>query len=137
MFEVNNVNKNETDNDLLDTWFYCDSWYSILISATSWTIIYHFTLKIIPRDKEYCCRITSFLHGFITAFIGLNHCFSIDVPFYHPEWRTTKSQKCLMVFSLGYFIHDLIWMILYQRDSKLMICHHSYSIFALYRMLYR
>lgn len=135
MFEVEN-DENQA-HELLDHSFYFDSWYSIIISTTSWAIFYNLTLKIVPREKEYCCRIISFLHGVITAFIGINNCFAIDTPFYHPEWQTTRSQKCLMVFSLGYFIHDLIWVILNQRDSKLMICHHTFSIFALYRMLYR
>ncbi|KAJ8968898.1 hypothetical protein NQ317_008835 [Molorchus minor] len=60
-----------------------------------------------------------------------------DSPFAHPEWRTTYTQSFLMVVSLGYFIHDLEWIISYQREDKLMMAHHIYSVLALFRMLFK
>ncbi|CAH2005941.1 unnamed protein product [Acanthoscelides obtectus] len=79
----------------------------------------------------------SLLHGFVVAFIGINQCFMIDSPFDHPEWRTTYMQSFLMVASLGYFMHDLVWCFEYQSTDKLMIAHHMYSILALLRMLFK
>lgn len=115
-----------------------NSWYAILYSTIIWAVIYQLCrVTLVTKDREYCCRILSFTHGIITAFVGINQCFIIDNPFEHPEWRTTSSQRFLMVCSLGYFIHDLIWCLLYQRDSKLMLAHHVYSVCALRRMLYK
>ncbi|RZC41807.1 TRAM LAG1 CLN8 domain containing protein [Asbolus verrucosus] len=118
--------------------FKFDSWYAILLSAVIWSLTYQLATFLLPmKSREYCCRVISFWHGVVSAFVGINQCFLIDTPFDHPEWRTTSSQKFLMVCSLGYFIHDLIWCFLYQRESKLMIAHHVYSVFALQRMLYK
>ncbi|EFA01982.1 TLC domain-containing protein 5 [Tribolium castaneum] len=115
-----------------------NSWYAITISTIIWAASYQLLRATLPsKNREYCCRVLSFLHGIITAFVGINQCFLIDTPFEHPEWRTTNSQRFLMVCSLGYFIHDLVWCFVYQRDSKLMLAHHLYSVCALRRMLYK
>ena len=115
-----------------------NSFLAIVISFMLWAIFYQCMRFLLPsKCREYHCRLLSFLHGIISAFVGVNQCFIIDVPFQHPEWRTTSSQRFLMVCSLGYFIHDLGWILLYDRNSKLMIAHHVYSAFALQRMLYK
>jgi hypothetical protein len=116
---------------------YC-SWFAIAVSTVIWALTYQLLRAVLTtKSREYCCRILSFWHGAITAFIGINQCFLIDTPFDHPEWRTTNSQRFLMVCSLGYFIHDLGWVLIYDRGSKLMIAHHIYSVFALNRMLHK
>ncbi|XP_028130111.2 TLC domain-containing protein 5-like [Diabrotica virgifera virgifera] len=100
--------------------------------------LYLLVSKIIPtKSPEYHCRVISFIHGFITAFVGINQCFLVDNPFYHPYWRTTYTQSILLAFSAGYFIHDLIWMLEHTRDERVFIAHHFYSAFTLVRILFK
>ncbi|KAG5866431.1 hypothetical protein JTB14_029682 [Gonioctena quinquepunctata] len=115
-----------------------ESVIAVFISALLWRLGYNTVQILMPtKDAEYCCRIISFIHGLVIAFIGINQCFTIDSPFNHPEWRTNYMQSFLMVTSLGYFIHDLAWCLKYQMDDKLMLAHHVYSVCALFRMLFK
>nr|CAH7725458.1 unnamed protein product [Callosobruchus chinensis] len=118
--------------------FNYESLFAVGLSAVFWRSSYILTKYLLPsKCDEYCCRIISLLHGFVVAFIGINQCFMIDSPFEHPEWRTSYMQSFLMVASLGYFMHDLVWCFEFQTSDKLMIAHHAYSIIALFRMLFK
>lgn len=115
-----------------------ESLFAVVASASLWRFGYTAARLLLPRkSSEYCCRIITFIHGLLVAFIGVNQCFLIDSPFDHPEWRTSYMQSFVMVASLGYFIHDLEWCIKHQKEEKLMIAHHIYSVFALFRMLFK
>ncbi|CAH1099978.1 unnamed protein product [Psylliodes chrysocephalus] len=73
-----------------------------------------------------------------TCFYNFVRYLLPDIPFTHPEWKTNYTQSFLMVFSLGYFIYDLIWMYLFElQQEKLMITHHIYCIVALFKMLFK
>ncbi|XP_023019269.1 TLC domain-containing protein 5 [Leptinotarsa decemlineata] len=126
--------KNVTKNNHINY----ESITAVIVSSILWRLGYNAVRYFLPRkNPEYCCRIISFIHGLVIAFIGINQCFLIDNPFNHPEWRTSYIQSFLMVTSLGYFIHDLMWCLKHQRDDKLMIAHHIYSVCALFRMLFK
>ncbi|XP_018570373.1 transmembrane protein 136-like [Anoplophora glabripennis] len=115
-----------------------ESLFAVVVSTAVWRFGYTIISLVLPRKSpEYCCRIITFIHGLLVAFIGINQCFLIDSPFDHPEWRTSYMQSFVLVASLGYFIHDLEWCFRYQREDKLMIAHHIYSVFALFRMLFK
>lgn len=115
-----------------------ESLFAVAVSTAVWRLAYALTSLALPlKNPEYCCRIITFIHGLLVAFIGINQCFLIDSPFDHPEWRTSYMQSFLMVASLGYFIHDLEWCLRYQKEDKLMLVHHMYSVCALFRMLFK
>lgn len=116
--------------------------YGVLIAIITTTSAFRFSyialrLLLKKREPEYSSRIVAFFHGLVTAFFGINQCFYIDTPFYHPEWRTTYLQTFILVFSAGYFIHDLIWCLQYEREDKLMIVHHIYTVIFLLRILFK
>ncbi|KAJ8919251.1 hypothetical protein NQ315_003834 [Exocentrus adspersus] len=116
--------------------FNFESLFAVVISVAVWRSAYTVIRLLLPnKSAEYCCRIITFIHGLLVAFIGINQCFLIDSPFDHPDWVTTHTQSLVMLASLGYFIHDLEWCIRYQTEEKLMMAHHVYSVFAIFRML--
>lgn len=116
--------------------FEFNSWYAITISFLFWCTFYACT-ALIFRNKtpEYWSRFITLVHGAFSAFLGINHCFSNDWSFKNPNSPTTDSQAFLLVFSLGYFMEDLLWCFYYQTESTLMVSHHIYSCIALYRIL--
>ncbi|CAG9818571.1 unnamed protein product [Phaedon cochleariae] len=115
-----------------------ESIFAVAVSSALWRLGYEATRYVLPKkNPEYSCRIISFVHGLVMAFIGINQCFMIDSPFDHPEWKTTYMQSFLMVTSLGYFVHDLAWCLQHQTEDRLMIAHHVYSVCALFRMLFK
>lgn len=116
--------------------------YGYFIAVVTTTSAFRFSYIALrrlfkKRDPEYSSRLVAFFHGLVTAFFGINQCFYIDTPFYHPEWRTTYLQTLILVFSAGYFIHDLIWCLQYAREDKLMIVHHIYTVIFLIRILFK
>lgn len=107
-----------------------------VMSAITWAACYLMFKLILPKKSpEYNSRLIALVHGSVAAIIGLNQCFLNENPFEHPEWLTSGIQQWLMVFSLGYFVFDLIWCLYYQTETKLMIVHHIYSIFAIRSIL--
>lgn len=114
-----------------------ESIVAVLVTASIWRLCYTaFTGLLRKKSPEYCSRIIAFLHGLITAFLGINQCFYVDIPFYHPEWRTTYMQSFILALSAGYFIHDLVWCLQYDSKDKLIISHHIYCVIFLTRILY-
>lgn len=115
-----------------------ESLTSVLISSTIWRFVYMISRRTFPKKScEYGSRLTAFVHGLLVSFLGINECFHIDLPFYHPEWRTSYVQSFILVTSVGYFVHDLIWCMQYDRNDKLIIAHHIYSVVFLMRSLFK
>lgn len=111
---------------------------ALLITTSLWRIMYTIFRSLLPtKECEFSCRLVALLHGLTTAFLGINQCFYIDIPFYHPEWRTTYMQSFILALSAGYFIHDFIWCLQYDRNDKLMLAHHIYSVVFLVRILFK
>ncbi|XP_050303516.1 TLC domain-containing protein 5-like [Anthonomus grandis grandis] len=110
----------------------------MFISAVIWRSIYYLSLLYFPnQSKEFSCRICSLLHGIVTAFMGINQCFLFDWPFDHPEWKTSYTQSFIMTMSWGYFFHDFIWMLQYDRADKTMMAHHLISLLGLTRFIFK
>ncbi|CAG9762801.1 unnamed protein product [Ceutorhynchus assimilis] len=110
----------------------------MLISAVTWRLIYVLLRAYLKeRPPLFSCRICSFIHGFVAAFMGINQCFLFDWPFEHPEWKTSYLQTFILNMSWGYFIHDTFWMLKYEREDKTMMCHHLICIFALTRIIFK
>lgn len=126
------------DNNTNTLWanFEFNSWYAILFSFLFWCLSYACTALIFrSKTPEYWSRFITLVHGVLSAFHGVNHCFSNEWSFSNPNAPTTDSQAFLLVMSLGYFMQDLLWCLYYQTESRLMVSHHIYSCISLYRIL--
>lgn len=107
----------------------------IFLSFLLWLGAYKCCRLTIPeRSGEFCNRLVTLVHGSITAFFGLGQCFMNDLLYEGPQ-NHTSLQKCLLVFSLGYFIFDLAWCLYYQSETNLMIAHHLFSCLSLTRII--
>lgn len=114
-----------------------NSWVAILSSFLSWCFVYLVTTLIFRnRYPEYWSRIVALLHGLYTAFQGTNQCFIDDWSFDDPNKPTTSYQAFIILFSLGYFMEDLLWCLYEKSESNLMVAHHVYSCIALTRILF-
>ncbi|XP_060532150.1 TLC domain-containing protein 5-like [Cylas formicarius] len=110
----------------------------MLSSMLFWRLFYILCRFLLPNKiPEYSARISSAVHGLVSAFLGINQCFLVDWPFDHPEWKTTYMQSFILAFSFGYFAHDLIWTWHNDRRDKLMVCHHAYCVYALAKISYK
>ncbi|XP_019873041.2 TLC domain-containing protein 5-like [Aethina tumida] len=115
-----------------------DSYEVIIASTAFWCTSYGILRLLLPnKPQEFTCRILTFVHGLIMAYLGVRECLMPGTPFIYPELQTTCSHKRVMVMSLGYFIFDLLWSVLFGSETKLMLTHHIYSICALARMLFK
>lgn len=113
-----------------------DTWAAIYISFTCWCGLYIAVTLILPdKDPEYRSRVITLLHGVFSAIQGTTQCFDNKWSFSEPNNPTTYFQAFLIVFSLGYFLEDLVWCLYYQTESNLMVAHHIYSCIALLRIL--
>ncbi|KAL3265885.1 hypothetical protein HHI36_010076 [Cryptolaemus montrouzieri] len=111
---------------------------TIVLSTLAWAICYQIFKYIFPKKSpEFNSRLLTWIHGIIATIIGLNQCLLNENPFEHPDWITTNIQNFLLVFSLGYFIYDLIWCSYYRTETGLMIMHHLYTIYALKAMVWK
>lgn len=113
-----------------------ESWTAVYISFTCWCGLY-FVASVIfaDRDPEYRSRIVTIIHGLFSAIQGTTQCFEDSWTFNEPDKPTNEYQAFLIVFSLGYFMEDLLWCLYYQTESNLMVAHHVYSCVALLRIL--
>lgn len=111
---------------------------AVTITTSAWRMCYMVLGHFFPKKTpEYYCRMVALIHGLLTAFLGVNQCLSADIPFYHPEWKTTNTQSFILAVSAGYFIHDLVWCIQFDAKDKLMIVHHIYCVIFLLRILFK
>ncbi|XP_018321876.1 transmembrane protein 136-like [Agrilus planipennis] len=111
------------------------SWRAILAAFIAWSLFY-FSLRNVLQEKspEYISRIVAGTHGLVMAYFGCNECFG-DWKFSRSEQVTTSLQTLILLASLGYFIEDTVWCFYYQTESPLMLAHHCFSCFAIYRLL--
>lgn len=113
-----------------------ESWTAINISFACWCGVYLLVSIIFAdKDPEYRSRLVTVIHGTFSALQGTNQCFQDDWSFSEPDQTTSEFQAFLIVFSLGYFLQDLMWCLYYQTESNLMVAHHMYSCVALLRIL--
>lgn len=106
------------------------------ISTLTWLISYNILLYMLPhRSAEFSDRLLTLVHGSVTAFVGVNECFTKDLLHEGPQNHST-TQQLLLIFSLGYFVFDLSWCVYYRSETNLMYAHHIYSCFALWRIIY-
>ncbi|KAH1020999.1 hypothetical protein HUJ04_010577 [Dendroctonus ponderosae] len=110
----------------------------MVISAVLWRSFYILIRFFFPHvAPEFSSRILSATHGLLSAFLGINQCFLFDWPFDHPEWKTSYIQSFVMTMSFGYFVHDGLWMLKYDRKDKTMICHHLLCILGLTKIIFK
>lgn len=113
-----------------------ESWIAIIISFICWCGLYFVTCLLFPnKEPEYRSRVVTVVHGTLAAIQGTSQCFEDNWSFSDPDEPATDYQAFLMLFSLGYFMEDLLWCLYYQTETKLMIAHHVYSCVALVRIL--
>lgn len=113
-----------------------ESWTAVYISFTCWCGLYLLASIIFStKEPEYRSRLVTVIHGVFSAIQGTSQCFQDDWTFREPDKPTNSFQAFLIVFSLGYFMEDLVWCLYYQTESNLMVAHHVYSCIALLRIL--
>lgn len=101
---------------------------AIIFSGIIWRLCYLALSYVLPKkSKEFHSRILAGIHGAITFTFGFTQCLNNDSPLCQAKCKTTPAQSLLLIFSIGYFIHDLIWCLQYDRKDRLMIAHHLYS----------
>ncbi|KAL1505549.1 hypothetical protein ABEB36_005091 [Hypothenemus hampei] len=111
---------------------------SLFISFLFWRFLYLiFRYFFQNQSMEFSSRIVSFIHGFMSGFMGINQCFLLDSPFDHPEWKTNYVQSFILTMSIGYFLHDTWWTWMYDRKDKIMLCHHILCVFSLSRIIFK
>lgn len=122
----------EIDNDTLENII------KVIITTLAWRMCYILLCYMFSKkESEYSCRLVALIHGLVTAFFGIKQCFHDDIPFNHPEWKTTYTQSLILALSAGYFIHDLVWCLQFDLKDKLMIVHHIYCVIFLIRILFK
>ncbi|XP_063167427.1 TLC domain-containing protein 5 [Candoia aspera] len=107
---------------------------SILLQVTcsilAWLSLYSgFWCRNKHRTPEWSCRMVTFLHGLIVTFLS-GYTVFIDGPWplTHAGHPNTPLQVFLICLSLGYFIFDFCWCILFNSESDLMLSHHFLSM---------
>lgn len=113
-----------------------ETWTAVYISFTCWCGLYCLACLIFSdKAPEYRSRVVTVVHGLFSAIQGTTQCFDDSWTFNEPDKPTNDFQAFLIVFSLGYFMEDLLWCLYYQSESNLMVAHHVYSCVALLRIL--
>ncbi|XP_017778187.1 PREDICTED: transmembrane protein 136-like [Nicrophorus vespilloides] len=108
----------------------------ILPTICMWYGFYK-ALECVFKDKsaEYSNRIVTLVHACIVAYLGIGECFVDGWAFSTSNDYVTNSQMTVLLLSLGYFLFDLGWCLYYKTETNVMIAHHIYSCFAIYRTL--
>lgn len=106
----------------------------ISILTLCWIGVYTLVRKVLPEQSpEFCIRVVTLCHGLTTAYFGVSEC--LDGGLLGDPLPMTNNQSLLIAFSASYFVLDLIWCLLHQTETKLMLFHHLYSCIALMRIL--
>lgn len=104
----------------------------IFIFTLGWIFVYSMVRKLFPeKSPEHCIRIVTLCHGLITSYVGIHEC--MDGALSGTPMPQTNNQAIILAFSASYFVLDLIWCLLYQTETVLMLFHHIYSVIALMR----
>ncbi|XP_044732345.1 TLC domain-containing protein 5-like [Chrysoperla carnea] len=110
----------------------------VLFSISLWQTLYCILRSCLPsKSPEWSCRLVSIIHGAIAGIIGMQQCFGNPCPLLIKNQPSTNVQRLLLAGSAGYFIHDLLWCLVYKTESFLMLCHHIFSLSALIRLFSR
>ena len=106
------------------------SWLLILVSTVCWTVFYYILYSYI-RKPEVSVRLVTLFHALTSVCL----CFYICVvkgPFPLFPWAVglpnTWWQNLGIMYSLGYFIFDLVWSLYMQTEKPIMLVHHVVSI---------
>lgn len=113
------------------------SWFTITISSILWTTLYKLVRdSCSDKSPEWCNRIVTLIHGLLISITGLQYCVDeSEWVFSYPEEDTTPKQQLILLTSLGFFSYNLLWCLVHEKDTKLILCHHIYTCVALYRIL--
>lgn len=106
----------------------------VAIFTLGWIFLYSIVRRLLPqKSPEYCIRIVTLFHGLVTSYYGIHEC--MDGALAGTPLPQTNNQAIILAFSASYFVLDLIWCLLYQTETMLMLFHHIYSVIALIRIL--
>lgn len=105
------------------------------ISTISWYGLYRKFRSAYSWEPEFTSRVVAAIHAICVvclAFISIK--YGPD-PLVDPGEPNTDLQVITMFISIGYFIYDFIWCIVYQPEPKIMLYHHLASIIAIFYIL--
>lgn len=113
----------------------------VLLVATSFsifTLIYKVHRQIQPqKNSEWTIRLLTMSHAAIVTSLSYYSCFIKGPwPLTEPGLDTNLLELTIMSFSLGYFIFDFLWCLLYGAEGLLMHIHHWFSVIYLFWGLY-
>ncbi|XP_007422939.1 transmembrane protein 136-like [Python bivittatus] len=98
----------------------------VICGILAWLSLYAgFWCRNKHRSPEWSCRMVTFLHGLIVTFLS-GYIILMDGPWplAHAGHLNTPLQVFVICLSLGYFIFDFCWCILFISESDLMLSHH-------------
>ncbi|KAI8422514.1 hypothetical protein MSG28_006327 [Choristoneura fumiferana] len=103
-----------------------------LSSFLFWTWLYFwFKYKVPEKSPEFYSRAITLVHGSVATVSGLIQCDIGNICLHRFTTPILLSHYLLMIWSWGYFAFDLLWCLLYWRESKLILFHHFCSILAI------
>ncbi|KAM3830441.1 TLC domain-containing protein 5-like [Vipera latastei] len=102
----------------------------IISSCSAWLFLYWgFLYRSRHRSAEWSCRMVTLLHGTMVTFLS-GYIVLIDGPWplTHAGHPNTPLQEFTLCLSLGYFIFDFCWCVLFEGETDLMLTHHLLSM---------
>ncbi|KAL5271565.1 hypothetical protein ACHWQZ_G002003 [Mnemiopsis leidyi] len=105
----------------------------VLVSVIMWALFYvQYRVLLRSCSAEYCCRLVTFMHGFIVASVTAIIQFHIGPAPWEVFGAPNKAiHNAIVIISLGYFIFDFTWCCLMGTEGVAMLAHHVLSLIIL------
>uniref|UniRef100_A0A0A9XJP4 Transmembrane protein 136 n=1 Tax=Lygus hesperus TaxID=30085 RepID=A0A0A9XJP4_LYGHE len=104
---------------------------STSVLTTLWYSLYIVLKRRYNLEGEYTTRIIAAFHGGLCVVLAAICLANGPNPLYSPGEPNTVMQIITMQISVGYFVYDFVWCVIYQPEPKIMLIHHLASIFAM------